>query len=93
MFPLFLFLVWILLILLPLLEKKAKGQPGGVSIFPGLPICPLVALGVSALLDLVHNKLGYYIIGSLHIILLVYVICCSIKYLSEIKNKKGEPLA
>jgi hypothetical protein len=87
MLLLFLFFVWTFLVLIPLLEKKAKGKSGGVSIFPGLPVCPLIAWGLAALLDLIHGRLGYYIIGGLHVILLVCLIGFSAKYLYEIKRK------
>ena len=87
MFPLFLFVVWLLFASLPVLEKKAKGESGGVSIVPGFPIFPLIAWGLSALLDLIHNRLGYYIVGGSHIILLVCVMGFAAKYLYEIKQK------
>ena len=87
MLPLFLFFVWLWMTLIPLLEKKAKGESGGVSILPGFPLFPLVAWGLAALLDWVHPKLGFYIIGGLHIILLVLLVIFSTKYLYEIRRK------
>lgn len=88
MFPLFLFFVWILLVaVVPPLEKAAKGEAGGVSIFPGLPVCPLIAWGLAALLNLVKENLGYYIIGGLHVAILVLMIGYSVKYVYEIKRK------
>lgn len=80
MLPLFLFLVWFIVVLVPVLEKKAKGKSGGVSILPGFPIFPLVAWGLAALLDLIHARLGYYIIGGFHVILLACAIAYSAKY-------------
>jgi len=87
MFPLFLFFVWLLITLVPVLKKKSRGELGGVSIFPGFPLCPLAAWGISILLDLAHDRLGYYIIGGLHLVILVCVIASSIKYLCVIKRK------
>jgi len=87
MFALFLFGVWFIVVLLPVLEKKAKSQPGGVSILPGFPIMPLLAWGLAALLDLAHRQLGYYIIGGLHVILLAVAVVFASKYLYEIKRK------
>ena len=88
MFPLFLFLVWFLVVLVvPLLAKAAKGETGGVSIFPGLPVCPLVVWGLAALLDLIHDRIGYYIIGGLHVALLACMLGFSAKYLYEINRK------
>ena len=88
MFPLFLFFVWILLVVvLPLLEKAAHGKSGGVSIFPGLPVCPLAVWGLAALLNGIKKDIGYYIIGGLHIVLLILMIGYSAKYVYEIKRK------
>jgi hypothetical protein len=87
MFPLFLFFVWFLAVLVPTLGKKSRGEPSGVSIFPGFPLCPLAAWGISTLLDLAHDRLGYYLIGGLHLVLLVCVIVFSVKYLYVIKRK------
>jgi hypothetical protein len=87
MLPLFLGVVWLLVVLVPVLERKAKGKPGGVSILPAFPVFPLAAWGLAALLDLVHDGLGYYLIGGLHVVLLACVIGCSAKYLYEIKRK------
>ena len=87
MFVLFLFVVWFIVVLIPVLEKKAKSQPGGVSILPGFPIMPLLAWGLAALLDWIHPKLGYYAIGGLHIILLAAAVVFAVKYLYEIKRK------
>ncbi len=87
MFAAFLFVVWFLFVLVPVLEKKAKGQPGGVSILPGFPIFPVIAWGLAALLDFIHDRLGYYIIGGLHIILLAVALGFSAKYLYAVKRK------
>ena len=87
MFAAFLFVVWFLFVLVPVLDKKAKGQTGGVSILPGFPVFPLIAWGLAALLDLIHDRLGYYIIGGLHVILLAVTLGFSAKYLYAIKRK------
>ena len=88
MFPPFLFLIWFLFSLVPVLEKKANGESGGVSIVPGFPVFPLVAWGLAAILDSVHDNLGYYVIGGLHAVLLACVIGFSVKYLCEIRRKR-----
>jgi hypothetical protein len=87
MFVLFLFGVWAIVVLLPVLEMRAKNQLGGVSILPGFPVMPLIAWGLAALLDLVRPRLGYYVVGGLHVVLLVVSIVFALKYFYEIKRK------
>ncbi len=86
MLPLFLFVVWFLAALVPILEKKARRQSGGVTILPGFSLFPLVAWGLAAVLDSIHDNLGRYIIGGLHILLLLWAVGYSAKYLYEIKR-------
>ena len=87
MFVLFIFGVWAIVVFMPLLEKRAKKQPGGVSILSGFPIMPLLAWGLATLLDWFHPRLGYYVVGGLHIILLAVSVIFALKYLYEIKRK------
>ena len=87
MFALFLFAVWFLVVLVPLFEKKAKNQTGGVSILPGFPLFPLVAWGLAAVLDSFRHRLGYYVIGGLHVILLVVALGYSARYVYDILRK------
>lgn len=87
MFTLFLFGVWAVVVILPGLEKRAKRQPGGVSILPVFPTMPLIAWGLACLLDSVHPGLGYYGIGALHIILAIFALSSVAKYGYEIKRR------
>jgi hypothetical protein len=87
MFPLFLFCVWAVLVLLPVLEKRAKNQPGGVSILPGFPVMPLMAWGLAALLDWFHPRLGYYVVGGLHLVLVTVAAVFALKYVYQIKHR------
>ena len=87
MLPLFLFCVWALVAFLPVLEKRSKNQPGGVSILPAFPVMPLLAWGLAALLDKVHPNLGYYVVGGLHVILAVLAAVYTVKYVYQIKHR------
>ena len=87
MFALFLFVVWFLVVLVPVFEKRAKNQTGGVSILPVFPLFPLIAWGLAALLDSFRHHLGYYLIGGLHVILLLVALGYSAKYLYDIRRK------
>jgi hypothetical protein len=69
------------------LEKRAKKQPGGVSILPVFPIMPLLAWGLAALLDFARPKFGYYLVGGLHVILLAVAVVFVLKYVYEMKGK------
>ena len=86
MFPLFLFFVWLFASLLPVLEKKAKRESGGVSVVPIVPLFPLAAWGLAAILDLIHDRLGYYIVGGLHVILLACATGLRVKYAYAIRR-------
>lgn len=81
---LFLFFVWILISLSPVLEKKAKQQSGGVSIFPGITIMPLFAWGLAWGLNLIQNNLGFYLVGGLHVVILIALLIAGLKWLLEI---------
>jgi hypothetical protein len=87
MFALFLFGTWALIVLLPVLEKRAKNEPGGVSILPGFPIFPLLAWALAALLDWFRPRLGFYAVGGLHIVLLVASIISAMKALYQMNRK------
>jgi hypothetical protein len=64
MFVLFIIVVWFLVtILIPLLEKKAKGQTGGVHVSYFLMVTPLMC-GAYWALETIHSRLGYYVVGG-----------------------------
>jgi hypothetical protein len=71
--PIFIFAVWLLWIPVALLERTAKGASGGISFLPIIPVFPLCAWGLAALLDWFHSRLGLVVVGGLHVILLL---CC-----------------
>lgn len=84
MFALFLVGVcFIVSVLVPLLEKKAKNQPGGVRITYFLMITPIMwALALT--LDSIKPRLAYYIIGSISSFVLVLALIGCAKYLHQI---------
>ena len=71
--------VWVLWLPVALLERAAKRDPGGVSIFPALPVFPLAFWGIAELLDRLHPSLGLAVIGGLHGILLVVLIASALR--------------
>jgi hypothetical protein len=66
----FFFIVWLAWIPNVVLEKKAKGDVGGTSFLPIIPIFPLVAWGITYGLNLIRENIGTYLIGGAHIVLL-----------------------
>ncbi len=88
MFPLFLFCVWALVIAVEAFEKFADNQPGGVSIFPGIPFMPLMAWGIAVLLDFIYPMLGYYAVGGLHVVLATWSLFVAAKCAYRMKHKK-----
>jgi hypothetical protein len=60
----FLIAAWfIVTVLAPLLEKKAKGQPGGVPLVYFLLVTPMMC-------GAYYSRLGYYIVGGLTVFFL-----------------------
>jgi hypothetical protein len=86
MFPLFIFFVWILISFAPLLEKKAKKQSGGVSLFNGIVIMPLLAWFLAWGLNQIRDNLGFYLVGGLHVGILVALLISGLKWLLQIKR-------
>lgn len=62
---------WLAWIPAVLLEKKAKGDSGGTSIVPVVPLFPLAAWLAGIGLNRVIANAGTYIVGGLHVILIV----------------------
>ena len=88
MFPLFLFFVWTLISFAPVLEKKAKKRSGSISILPGIVIMPLFAWYLAWGLNQTKDNLGFYLIGGLHVILLVVLLFAAIKWLLQIRKNE-----
>lgn len=87
MFVLFLIVVWFLVtILIPLLEKKAKGQTGGVHVSYFLMVTPLMC-GAYWALETIQSRLGYYVVGGLSIGFLAQAVVSCVKDLHKIFRK------
>ena len=74
------FILWVLG---PLPEKKAKHQPGGVRITYFLMVTPFM-LAAAITLNSINPRLGYCIFGSMHTILLVMALIACARYLHQI---------
>jgi len=85
--PPFLFLVWIVGTLVAVMERAVTGPPGGVSIFPSLPLFPLIAWGFSALLDHIYHDLGLVFVGGLHALVLIYLIIRGLYLCSVLRRR------
>ena len=87
MFVLFLIVVWFLVtILIPLLEKKAKRQKGGVHLSYFLMVTPLMCAAYWAL-ETIHSRLGYYVVGGLSIGFLAQAVVSYVRDLRKIFRK------
>lgn len=60
---------WLAWVPAVLMEKKAKGNSGGTTILPVIPLFPLVAWGIGVGLNMIKPKAGLYVIGGLHVVL------------------------
>lgn len=84
--PIFIFVVWLFWIPVCVLERAARGDFGGTSILPGIPIFPLLAWGLAALLDRVHDQLGLVIVGGVHVLMLLGLIVSAVRSLYVIRS-------
>jgi hypothetical protein len=71
------------------LDGKAKGESGGVSIFPGFPLIGLVSWGTIVILNYIKKDLGAYLIGGLNILLFIAFLISILKSLILIKKRKS----
>lgn len=69
--PIFIFAIWLFWIPVSLLERAARGDSDGFSFVPIIPVFPLCAWGLAALLDWFHGRLGFMVVGGLHTLLLL----------------------
>ena len=88
LFSLFIFFVWIVMAITSVLEHKAKQYSGGVSLFPIIPLMPLVAWGLAWGLNLWREGLGFRIVGWLHILLLGVLLISGIKWLLQVRRNE-----
>jgi hypothetical protein len=87
--PIFLFAVWLFWIPVCVWSRAARGDFDGTSILPGVPVFPLAAWGLSALLDWLHADLGLLVVGGFHILLLLVFIVSATRSLHAIKRNKS----
>ncbi|MFZ6875834.1 hypothetical protein ACO0LF_27510 [Undibacterium sp. Di27W] len=80
-------LAWLIWIPTAVLEKSAKGDMGSVSIFPIIPLFPLLAWGLAYMLDQLHAQLGTMLVVSMHLFLLLTMLVSAAKSL-KVLNKK-----
>jgi hypothetical protein len=64
------FITWLAWVPSVLMGKEARGDTGGTSILPIIPLFPLTGWGIGIGLNLIKPKAGLYVIGGLHIVLL-----------------------
>ena len=57
------------------MQKGARGDKGGVSIFPALPLFPLGAWGLAHLLERLGIPYALLIVGGAHLVLLAALLC------------------
>jgi hypothetical protein len=76
-----------------LMEKKARGDPGGTSILPVIPLFPLVAWGIGVGLNLLKPKAGLYVVGGLHVVLFAVFVGSVIVSAVRIKMRKSRTSA
>jgi hypothetical protein len=74
---LLLFTTWALILVADarrglVLARRTGREPGGVSIFPGIPVMPLGFLFLAWLLEQLFPSVGLLIVGGLHVSFIVF---------------------
>ncbi|MFZ6746716.1 hypothetical protein ACO0LC_26110 [Undibacterium sp. JH2W] len=80
-------LAWLIWIPTTVLDKRARGDMGSLSIFPIIPLFPLLAWGLAYMLDQLHAQLGTMLVVSMHLLLLMTMLMSAVKSL-KVLNKK-----
>ncbi|MEI7751040.1 MAG: hypothetical protein WCJ71_03015 [Candidatus Omnitrophota bacterium] len=80
---------WLAWIPAALMQKKAKGESEGISIFPIIPFFPLIAWGIGLGLNNYKANFGFYVIGGLHIVLLTLHLSSIMVSTIKISQKKS----
>jgi hypothetical protein len=62
-------ITWALWAYVVILENTVKSV--GTSVMPSIPVFPLLFWGIGLGLNALKNNLGFFIVGGLHIVLLV----------------------
>jgi len=88
--PIFIFVVWLFWIPVCVWERAAKGDFGGTTILPGIPVFPLLAWGLAAFLNWFHDRLGLVIVGGLHVLLLLFFIVSAVRSLYVIRRNRRD---
>ncbi len=88
--PIFIFVVWLFWIPVCVWQRAAKGDFGGTSILPGIPIFPLLFWGLAALLNWFHADLGLEIVGGFHVLLLLFFIVTATRSLYVIRRNRRD---
>jgi hypothetical protein len=94
---LLLFVAWCLVLLAAAAGRAADDSEqgvsdsarGGVSIFPGIPLCPLAAWGVALLLDQYVSPWGTTVVGGSHVLLAVGCVISIIRNVNRARNSES----
>jgi len=61
---------WLVWVPAVVLQKKARGDAGGTSLFPVLPLFPLVGTIAGIAGNWLYPRAGTYVVSGLHVLLL-----------------------
>ena len=95
--PVFLFLVWFVWVIACAGETAVgnarrgipEGRRGGASIFPGIPVFPLVFWGVAWIIDSVVSPWGSSIVGGAHVVFVVLLIVSIVRASRHLRSIDG----
>jgi hypothetical protein len=78
---------WVAWIPTTILNKRARGDMGSLSIFPIVPLFPLLAWGLAYVLDQLHAGLGSMLVVSMHLFLILAMLISTAKSLKALNKK------
>ena len=86
-------LAWVAWVYAVLLEKAVRGEPATTSVFPALPLFPLLAWGLAYLCNRLSFPLGATLLGVLHgtylAFLIVSIVKSQLKLRRRVRNDPG----
>jgi len=81
---------WFIWILAAGFEKQARGERGTISIFPVIPLFPLVAWGLAHALQSFSLPLGVAVLGYLHVLYTVTLVISIVVSAIKLRRRKRD---
>jgi hypothetical protein len=81
---------WVIWIPAVSFESQVRGKSGSISIFPVIPLFPLVAWGLAHALQYFSLPLGVTVLGYLHVLYIVTLVISIVISAIKLRRRKRE---